>query len=167
MATKRKTATTANNKASASSTHLPPTGAADVKNAAAPFLSATGAVRKYPGRVTVYYNHPRSIIFKVTDSHGVEQSVLINGNATNLRGLPKGILPAAGTFGRTADVDGELWEAVEAKYKNMPIFRNGLIFAVSTEDAAKAELRDRRGPRNGHEPIDPTRARTEPDKDKD
>ena len=142
MAIKRKTATTANNKASASSTHLPPTGAADVKNAAAPFLSATGAVRKYPGRVTVYYNHPRSIIFKVT----------------NLRGLPKGILPAAGTFGRTPDVDGELWEAIEAKYSKMPIFRNGLIFAVSTEDAAKSELRDRRGLRNGFEPITPRQA---------
>ena len=158
MATKRKTASTANSKASASSPHLPPTGAADVKNAAAPFLSTTETVRKYPGRVTVYYNHPRSIIFKVMDSHGVEQSVLINGNATNLRGLPKGILPAAGTFGRTPDVDGELWEAVESKYSKMPIFRNGLIFAVSTEDAAKSELRDRRGLRNGFEPITPRQA---------
>ena len=167
MATKRKTATTANSKASASSTHLAPTGAADVKNAAAPFLSATGTVRKYPGRVTVYYNHPRSIIFKITDSHGVEQSVLINGNATNLRGLPKGILPAAGTFGRTPDVDGELWESVEAKYTKMPIFRNGLIFAVSAGDTAKSELEARKGLRNGYEPIDPKHTRTEPKSDND
>ncbi|OUO94799.1 hypothetical protein [Cloacibacillus sp. An23] len=113
----------------------------------------------------MFYNSPRSIIFSVLDSHGVEQKLLINGNATNLRGLPKGILPAAGTFGRTPDVDGGLWEAVETKYAKMPAFRNGLIFAVSTEDAAKSELNDRRGLRNGYEPIDPKRARTEPKTD--
>lgn len=163
MATVKRKTSAAKINTTSSITSPPSVEAAEPKNSAASFISAPS--RKYQGRVTVFYNSPRSIIFSVLDSHGVEQKLLINGNATNLRGLPKGILPAAGTFGRTPDVDGGLWEAVETKYAKMPAFRNGLIFAVSTEDAAKSELNDRRGLRNGYEPIDPKRARTEPKTD--
>lgn len=157
--TKRKTAT----KTTCPDTHLPQTEAEERNTSSASSLSAPAVkTRKYPGKVTVFYNHPRSIIFRVTDSHGVEQMLEVNGNAVNLRGLPKGILPTGGTFGRTPDVDGELWEAVEKKYANMPAFRNGLIFAVATEEAAKSELKARAELRNGYEPIDPKRAKTEP-----
>lgn len=165
MATTKRKAAPAKTKTTSSNTSLLPNEAAEPKNSAASFISAP--TRKYPGTVTVFYNHPRSIIFTVTDSRGVEQKLLINGNATNLRGLPKGILPSPGTYGRTPDVDGELWEAVETKYAKMPIFRNGLIFAVSAGDTAKSELEARKGLRNGYEPIDPKHTRTEPKSDND
>lgn len=130
--------------------------------AAASASVSVSPARKYAERVTVFYNHPRSIIFNVEDARGEVHYLQINGNAVQLRGLPKGILPMPGTYGRTDDVDGELWEAIEKKYAGMPCFVNGLIFAVNAGDDASKELRSRHNIRNGYEPINPLRAHTQP-----
>ena len=96
----------------------------------------------------------------VLDKYGVEQVVEIAGNATGLRGLEKGILPAAGAYGLTPNVDAELWEAVKAKYQHMAIFRNGLIFAVGDNRSAKSEAKNRASLRHGAEPIEPKQTTT-------
>jgi hypothetical protein len=96
----------------------------------------------------------------VLDKYGVEQVVEIAGNATGLRGLEKGILPAAGAYGLTPNVPAELWEAVKAKYQHMAIFRNGLIFAVGDNRSAKSEAKNRASLRNGAEPIEPKQTNT-------
>lgn len=134
--------------------------AEESKSSSASFISAPA--RKYGKSVTVFYNHPRSIIFNVEDARGEVHYVQINGNNTHLKGLPKGIQPLPGTYGRTDDVDGELWEAVEKKYAGMPCFANGLIFAVNAGDDASGEIKARRTLRNGYEPINPLRSHTQP-----
>lgn len=113
-----------------------------------------------PATVTVGLNHPVGLKFRVLDKYGVEQVVEIAGNATGLRGLEKGILPAAGAYGLTPNIPAELWEAVKAKYQHMAIFRNGLIFAVGDNRSAKSEAKNRASLRNGAEPIEPKQTNT-------
>ena len=110
--------------------------------------------------VTVAYNHPRSIVFDVVDKNGVRHDVRINGNATHLRGLDTGALPTGGQYGLTPGVNAELWEAVKTKFGNMAIFRNGLIFATAPKDAAAA-AEDHKSVRNGFEPVDTAKSRTQ------
>jgi hypothetical protein len=138
-----------------------------ITSSSASSLSAPAVqTRKYPGTVTVAYNHPRSLTFLVTDNRGNPRRLTINGNATHLRGLPKGILPTGGQYGLTFGVDGELWEAVERKYGQMPAFENGLIVVTAESDIAAA-VRERKDVRNGFEPIDPMRTNTKPTTTKD
>lgn len=146
-------------------TSYPSAEAEERKSPSASSLSAPELPkRKYPGKVAVYYNHPRSIIFEVTDNKGYEHKVLIHGNAVHLRGEEMGKLPLPGAFGRTPNIDGEIWEAVEAKYGRMPAFVNGLIFAVPMGEGkeAKAIIKERKELRNGYEPIDPDQANSAP-----
>lgn len=119
----------------------------------------TSTRKTAPKTVTVCMNFPRSIIFEVTDNAGILHKVTINGNATHLRGLPKGILPTGGAYGLTPGVDAELWEAIKAKYHDMPHFRNGLIFAHEAK-SVKAAVEEHKDVRNGYEPIDVTKTRT-------
>lgn len=110
--------------------------------------------------VTVAYNHPRSIIFDVVDKTGVKHEVLINGNATHLKGLDTGVLPTGGQYGLTFGVDAELWEAIKAKFGSMLIFKNGLIFATAPSDAGAA-VEDHKSTRNGFEPVDTAKSKTQ------
>ena len=122
--------------------------------------AANVIIDEAPATVTVGLNHPVGLKFRVLDKYGVEQVVEIAGNATGLRGLEKGILPAAGAYGLTPNVPAELWEAVKAKYQHMAIFRNGLIFAVGDNRSAKSEAKNRASLRNGAEPIEPKQTTT-------
>ena len=117
-------------------------------------------VEKTPEYVTVALNHPWGLKFKVVDKFGVEQTVIINGNATGLRGLEKGVLPGAGAFGITPNVPAELWDAIKAKYQHMAIFRNGLIFATSDASGAKSEAKNRVELRSGFEAVEPEHTTT-------
>ena len=126
----------------------------------APVEAANVIIDEAPATVTVGLNHPVGLKFRVLDKYGVEQVVEIAGNATGLRGLEKGILPAAGAYGLTPNVPAELWEAVKAKYRHMAIFRNGLIFAVGDNRSAKSEAKNRASLRNGAEPIEPKQTTT-------
>lgn len=122
---------------------------------------AAGEAASVSGTVTVALNYPRSIDFEI-EGRGGKKIIRINGNAVNLRGLDMGVLPEGGTYGLTFGVPAEEWAAIADKYRNMPLFRNGLIFAVGTPSEAKKEAESRRSLRHGFEPIDPTKSRTQP-----
>ena len=105
--------------------------------------------------VTVCSNFPRDIKFKVLDNRGQEQTILIKGNASNLRGLGSGILPI-GAYGITTNVPKGAWEQISTIFKDDARFRNGLIFATSQKNA-RGEAKERKDLRNGYEPIDSTK----------
>ena len=108
--------------------------------------------------VVVCSNFPRDIIFKVKDNAGKDVRIKINGNATNLRGLASGILPA-GAYGTTFNVPAEAWEQINCR--DDARIKQGLIFA-STPNKARKEAKERKDLRNGFEPIDPTKIQTKP-----
>ena len=126
-----------------------------------------GAEKSVSGTVCIAMNFPRDFRFDYEDKSGARRELLVHGNATELRGLEMGKLPEGGKYGFTFGVPREVWEAVAEKYRNMPMFRNGLIFAVSSASDAKKEAETRRELRHGFEPIDPYKARTTPDAAKD
>ena len=123
---------------------------------------AEGAAASTYDTVVIGLNFPLSIEFEIPSEGGGTKKVTINGNAVQLRGLDMGVLPTGGQFGLTFGVKKADWEAIVAKYHGMPIFRSGLIFAVGTAAEAKKEAGNRAGLRNGYEPVDPTKARTQP-----
>lgn len=123
-------------------------------------MAKTTTKKTAPKTVTVCMNFPRSITFEVIDNSGILHKVTINGNATHLRGLPKGILPTGGAYGLTPGVDADLWEAIKAKYHDMPHFRNGLIFAHNSAASVRDAVAEHKDVRNGYEPIDVTKTRT-------
>ena len=124
---------------------------------------AAGEAASVSGTVTIALNFPRGVDFDFEDSRGAKKVLHVNGNAVNLRGLDMGRLPEGGTYGLTFGVPAEDWAAVSEKYRNMPLFRSGLIFAVGTPAEAKKEAASRRDMRHGFEPIDTTKSRTQPD----
>ena len=126
-----------------------------------------GAAKSVSGTVCIAMNFPRDFRFDYEDKNGAKCELLVHGNATELRGLEMGTLPTGGKFGFTFGVPREVWEAVAEKYRNMPIFRNGLIFAVGSAPDAKKEAENRKDLRNGYEPIDPYKSRTTPSAEKD
>lgn len=110
--------------------------------------------------VTVCSNFPRDIKFKVLDNRGQEQTILIKGNASNLRGLGSGILPI-GAYGITANVPKGAWEQIATNFRDDARFKNGLIFATSSKNA-RGEAKERKDLRNGYEPIDAKATKTKP-----
>ena len=123
---------------------------------------AAGAAASTYDTVVIGLNFPLSIEFEIPAAGGGAKKIKINGNAVQLRGLDMGVLPTGGQYGLTFGISRADWEAVCEKYRNMPIFRSGLIFAVGTAAEAKKEADSRADMRNGYEPIDPYKARTAP-----
>lgn len=109
--------------------------------------------------VAVCSNYPRDIKFKVPDSHGIEQNIIIRGNAGNLKGKASGIIPI-GAYGITV-VDADAWAYIEKNYKDAPYIRNGLMFASKSKNA-RAAIKERTGLRHGFEPVDPETVGSEP-----
>ena len=99
--------------------------------------------------VIVALCHPQGIIFEL--DHG-KRRVNIKGNAANLRGLPKGVLPQGG-FGLTS-IPRSDWEAIKAEYSDMAIFKKGLIFAAEKREDVIAECDEKAELRHGREPVD-------------
>lgn len=106
--------------------------------------------------VMVALNRTSGILFDVPGG----RRVLIHGNAENLRGKEKGILPI-GAFGLT-QVDAADWAYIEKTYHGMEIFKNGLIFAQKSKGDAMAAADERKDTRNGLEPVDIDSANTAP-----
>ena len=98
--------------------------------------------------VTVALCHPHGIQF-ILD--GGKRRVKLNGNAANLIGQPKGILPVGG-FGLT-EISVDDWEAIKATYGRMEIFKNGLCFAHDKRNDTLAEADEKAELRHGREPI--------------
>lgn len=102
--------------------------------------------------VTVCSNFPRDITFEAVDNRGKVVPVLIRGNGGHLRGKAAGVLPI-GAYGITTNVPKEAWEQIASVYKDDARFKNGLIFAT-TANRARAEAKERKGLRNGFEPVE-------------
>lgn len=109
--------------------------------------------------VTVCANIPRDCIFEAVDNRGKVQKIRIYGNAGKLRGKEAGVLPV-GAFGVTWNVPVKAWEQIKRNFADDPRFKNGLIFAT-TAGKARKEAVERKDLRNGFEPIDPKKAKTE------
>ena len=109
--------------------------------------------------VTVCANIPRDCIFEAIDNRGKVQKIRIHGNANRLRGKEAGVLPV-GAYGITVNVPAEAWEQIKRNFADDPRFKNGLIFAT-TAGKARKEAVERKELRNGFEPIDPKKAKTQ------
>ncbi|MBR2556458.1 MAG: hypothetical protein IKE94_16545 [Aeriscardovia sp.] len=114
--------------------------------------------------VTVCANIPRDCIFEVLNNKGKIEKIRIHGNSNNLRGKEAGVLPV-GAYGITVNVPIEAWEQIKRNFADDPRFKNGLIFAT-TAGKARKEAIERKNLRNGFEPIDPKKAKTEKFEDK-
>ena len=104
--------------------------------------------------VTVAYNSPRGIIFAVGGKR-----IHVNGNASHLIGKEKGIIPV-GRYGYTRIATDE-WEAIEAAYGSMAIFKNGLIFAEKSKGRAEDRADEQAETRHGLEPVNTGTTATE------
>jgi hypothetical protein len=104
--------------------------------------------------VYVALNHPQGILFSLPD----KRAVLIEGNATHLRGLEKGVLPVGG-YGLT-EVAADDWDYIKKTYGQMRIFQTGLIFAQNRRDLAMDQAGEMKAMRHGREPVDPTKTNT-------
>ena len=109
--------------------------------------------------VTVCANIPRDCIFEVLNNKGKIEKIRIHGNSNNLRGKEAGVLPV-GAYGITVNVPVEAWEQIKRNFADDPRFKNGLIFAT-TAGKARKEAVERKDLRNGFEPIDPKKAKTQ------
>lgn len=110
--------------------------------------SASSKVQGGGNTVTVALCHPHGIQF-ILD--GGKRRIKLNGNAANLAGQPKGILPIGG-FGLTEIPEAD-WEAIKATYGKMEIFKNGLCFAHKKKSDTLAEADEKAELRHGREPI--------------
>lgn len=126
------------------------------EKAASEPMAAVGnpETRAASGMVTVAYNSPRGIIFKLNG-----KDIHINGNAAHLIGKEKGIIPV-GRFGYTR-VTADEWEAIEKAYGSMAIFTNGLIFAEKSKSRAEDKAEEMEETRHGLEPVDTETTKTE------
>lgn len=106
--------------------------------------------------VFVALNRPNGIQFTMPDGRKVK----INGNACDLRGKEKGVLPI-GAFGLT-ELDSEDWDYIKKTYGRMELFENGLLFASDKKEKAKAEASEKEETRNGFEPVNTATGKTEP-----
>ena len=91
--------------------------------------------------------------FYVPDKNGNKRAIVFNGNATNLVGKDRGILPI-GAYGVTLGVPREAWEWVKTHYQNMELIKNGLLFVSETRNVRR-EAEERVDLRHGFEPVDP------------
>ena len=87
--------------------------------------------------------------------------VSIAGSNAGLRGQITGILPV-GEFGYT-EIAEQDWLYIKKTWAEWRLFKNGLIFAQTKVEDARAEAKEKAELRHGFEPIDPERqAKTEP-----
>ena len=97
--------------------------------------------------VVVALCHPHGIAFDL----GQGRKVTLNGNASNLRGLPMGELPLGG-FGLT-EIAKDEWEAIKKIVADWPLFKNGLLYANDKRADVLAEADEKAELRHGREPI--------------
>lgn len=102
--------------------------------------------------IIVALNFPSPVTFDITASNGETVKVRINGNAENLRGTQKGVLPDVGTYGKTS-IKKWQWEAIKEKYRRHPLIKNGLLVSASEALSIDAMLADMSTIRNGREPF--------------
>ena len=109
--------------------------------------------------VVVALNRVQGIDYPMPDGRVVS----IAGNAQDLRGQEMGVLPM-GAYGLT-EVREDDWLYIAKTWGEWRLFKNGLIFAQTKVEDARAEAKEKADLRHGFEPIDPEKgAKTEPAK---
>lgn len=103
--------------------------------------------------VVICSNFPRDLKIMVPDNHGHQVPIVIKGNAVNLRGKDKGIIPIGG-YGVTTGVPKEAWEWIKKHRPDDEFIKQGLVFAT-TATQARAAAKERADLRHGFEPVDP------------
>ena len=126
----------------------------------APITVQAGQAKSKP-TVTVALNRATGIQFLMPDG----RKVVLNGNAVDLRGREKGVLPV-GAFGLTT-IAAEDWDYIKRTWGRMEIFENGLIFAAARKADAADEADEKAELRHGLEPADPEKTPTRPNDGKD
>lgn len=132
-------------------------------------VSSPAVVEASSSSVVVALNWPHNIKFKLFGDRRADgtrkliKTVEINGNARQLVGQNKGVLPTGGQFGFTT-VDAADWAAIEQQYGFLQIFKSGLAFACKNYADAQKEAKRRSELRFGREPVDPATTHTEPAK---
>ena len=107
--------------------------------------------------VVVALNRASGIVFALPDGRRVR----VAGNALNLRGKEKGVLPV-GAFGLT-EISADDWSYIEKTYgPHMEIFKSGLIFARAKHADAVDEAEEKKELRHGLEPMNVETAATKP-----
>lgn len=101
-------------------------------------------------QTTVFYNSVRDIVFEV-EAAGKTVAVRIHGSGFPLAGADPKVLPGIGAYGMT-QIDSDLWNAIEAKYGEMEIFKAGLIKAGASEKAKAAAKEEVSAKDNGQSP---------------
>ncbi len=99
--------------------------------------------------VTVKCNLPHGMRFPLERG-----DIVINGNATHLRGQEMGIIPSDGRYGQTY-IDESAWNEIVRIYGTLPAIKNGLIFAEKNTARANARAKEQAELRHGREPVDP------------
>lgn len=109
--------------------------------------------------VVVALNRAQGLDFPMPDG----RIVSIAGSNAGLRGQMTGVLPI-GEFGLT-EIREDDWLYIAKTWGEWRLFKNGIIFAQTKTEDAKAEAEEKAETRHGFEPVDPERqAKTEPAK---
>lgn len=58
------------------------------------------------------------------------------------------------SFGITENVDAEFWYAWHASHKDLDMVKRGFLFANEKSADAKAQAKEKKGEKNGMEPLD-------------
>lgn len=80
----------------------------------------------------------------------------VQGKKITFNGWHDNLIKGA-EFGVTEDVPKEFWEAWKEENKNMPLVKNGYIFAQEKQKNLKAEIKDNAGRKAGTEQLDPNK----------
>lgn len=135
---------------------------AEASESEAPETTEAPAVQvtKTSSTVLVASKFQNALEFVIDDNSGREVTVTINGNAENLRGKVKGILPFGAKAVGFTRVDADAWQKILTKYQKNRLLASGVVFAVSSED--EAEAYERSNIKTGLEPVDPQNTQTNP-----
>lgn len=117
---------------------------------------AASAVLGGGDTVVVALCHPHGLTFSLKDGRRVK----LNGNAANLIGAEKGVLPQGG-FGLTV-IRRDDWDAIRTQYPKYELFQNGLCFAHEKKNDTIAEAKEKAKVRHGREPVDTSKTQTDP-----
>ena len=129
----------------------------------------TAAAQPAPQNVQPSAGSGRTVVVALCRAQGLDfpmpdgRVVSVAGSNAGLRGQMTGILPI-GEFGLTEIAESD-WLYIKKTWAEWKLFKNGLIFAQTKTEDAKAEAKERAELRHGFEPIDPERqTKTEPAK---
>lgn len=121
------------------------------------YIPATGETKQVKCNMEVAGAKPaKTVTVALCHPHGIQfilgkRRVVLNGNAANLAGLPKGSLPLGG-YGLTV-IDADDWAEIKRVYGNMEIFKNGLCFAHEARNDTLSEADEKAELRHGLEPV--------------